>query len=83
MAKGLFLLSTDGCHLCEVAKSLLDQLHLQYELVDIIEEQQLVDLYGDKIPVLMAETAEQALFWPFEQEQIKQYIEFYGISSTE
>lgn len=83
MTKGLFLLSTDGCHLCEVAKSQLDQMNLQYEVVDIIEEQQLIDLYGDKIPVLMAEAAQQALFWPFEQEQVKQYIEFYGISTTE
>ena len=83
MTNGLFLLSTDGCHLCEVAKSLLDGMNLEYEVVDIIEEQQLVDLYGDKIPVLMAEGTESALFWPFEQDQIKQYIEFYGISSTE
>lgn len=83
MANALFLLSTDGCHLCEVAKSLLEQLKLAHEVVDIIEEQQLVELYGDKIPVLMAEGAEQALFWPFQQEQVKQYIEFYGISSTE
>lgn len=83
MANGLFLLSTDGCHLCEVAKSLLEQSNMEFEVVDIIEEQQLIDLYGDKIPVLMAEGAEQALFWPFEQEQVKQYTEFYGISSTE
>lgn len=83
MANGLFLLSTDGCHLCEVAKSLLEQNNTEYEIVDIIEDQQLIDAYGDKIPVLMAEGAEQALFWPFEQEQIRQYIEFYGISSTE
>lgn len=83
MANNLFLLSTDGCHLCEVAKSLLEQMKLEYEVVDIIEEQQLIDLYGDKIPVLMAEASQQALFWPFEQEHVKQYIEFYGISSTE
>lgn len=83
MTNGLFLLSTEGCHLCEVAMSLLDQMKLEYQVVDILEEQQLVDLYGDKIPVLMTETAQQALFWPFEQEQVKQFIEFYGISSTE
>ena len=83
MANRLFLLSTDGCHLCEVAKSLLEQSNMEFEVVDIIEEQQLIDLYGDKIPVLMVEGAEQALFWPFEQEQVKQYTEFYGISSTE
>ena len=82
MANTLFLLSTDGCHLCEVAKTLLKAMELEYELVDIIDDDQLVESYGDKIPVLMAEQAQQALFWPFQQEQIKQYIEFYGISST-
>ena len=78
----LALLSTDGCHLCDDAKAMLEQLNVDFELVDIIEDDQLVAHYGDKIPVLMAEGAQQALFWPFTNEQIKQYISFYGISST-
>ena len=76
----LFLLSTEGCHLCEQAQGYLNELQLGFEVVDIIEDEQLVDLYGDKIPVLMSEGAEQALFWPFGKEQISQYVEFYGIS---
>lgn len=83
MTKAVFLLSTEGCHLCEVAQQRLDDMAVQYQIVDIIEDQQLVELYGDKIPVLMVEQAQQALFWPFEQEQIKQYVEFYGISSSQ
>lgn len=78
----LALLSTDGCHLCDDAKAMLEQLNVDFELVDIIEDDQLVAHYGDKIPVLMVEGAQQALFWPFTNEQIKQYISFYGISST-
>lgn len=78
----LALLSTDGCHLCDDAKAMLEQLKIDFELVDIIEDDQLVAHYGDKIPVLMVEGAQQALFWPFTNEQIKQYISFYGISST-
>jgi len=79
----LALLSTDGCHLCDDAKALLEEFSISYELVDIIEDEALVAHYGDKIPVLMAEGAEQALFWPFSIEQIKQYVDFYGISSTQ
>lgn len=78
----LALLYTDGCHLCDEAKELLVALDLDFESVDIIDDDALVAHYGDKIPVLMVEGAQQALFWPFTIEQIKQYISFYGISST-
>lgn len=76
----LFLLSTDGCHLCEIAKELLNSMQLGYEVVDIIADEQLVREYGDKIPVLIADNASQALFWPFDQQSINQYKEHYGIS---
>ena len=82
MTNTLFLLSTSGCHLCEVAQRELDNMRLKYEIIDIIDDEQLVANYGDKIPVLIVEKAEQALFWPFESQQIKQYIDHYGISST-
>lgn len=78
----LFLLTTDGCHLCQQAYELCRSMQLDIELVDIIEDDELVNHYGDKIPVLMAEGAEQALFWPFDGEQIKQYMSFYGISKN-
>lgn len=81
MAK-LLLLSTDGCHLCELAKPMIEQLGLEFEVVDIVTDPQLVDAYGASIPVLIVENAEQALFWPFEQLQIKQYVECYGISTS-
>ncbi|NVK24141.1 MAG: glutaredoxin family protein [Gammaproteobacteria bacterium] len=79
----LALLSTDGCHLCEDAKRLLNDLQITFELVDIIDDEELIAAYGDKIPVLMFEGAQQALFWPFNNEQIEQYLSFYGISSTQ
>ena len=82
MQNNLYLLTTDGCHLCDIAKAMCLKLGIDVELVDIIEDDSLVDLYGDKIPVLIADKAQQALFWPFEQEQIEQYIEVYGINSN-
>ena len=81
--KVLALLSTDGCHLCEEAQTLLNSMNVLYEYIDIIESDELVAHYGDKIPVLMFEGTEQALFWPFSIEQIKQYVDYYGISSTQ
>ena len=79
MAK-LNLLSTQGCHLCSLAVKLLSDSGTSFSIIDIVHEDKLVELYGDKIPVLIADNAEQALFWPFDIQQIKQYKEHYGIS---
>lgn len=76
----LFLLSTDGCHLCEQAKEILAAASISAEVIDIIDSDELVTLYGQHIPVLIGESAEQALFWPFSLEQINEYKEYYGIS---
>ncbi len=76
----LFLMSTSGCHLCDLAKEKLALLEQPYEEVDIIEDQALVEAYGDKIPILIVEQAEQALFWPFDEYQIEEYKKYHGIS---
>jgi len=82
LAMSIYLLSTHGCHLCDAAKAICDTLDVDYEEVDIVEDEQLVDLYGDKIPVIMIAGAQQALFWPFTKEHINQYLESYGINSN-
>ena len=76
----LFLLSTEGCHLCEQAFALCQEQGIQPNLLDIIEDELLVERYADKIPVLIIEGAEQALFWPFTPTQIEEYLTAYGIS---
>lgn len=76
----VFIFGTDGCHLCDEAMALFSGKQWQPTYLDIIDYQ-LVDVYGDKIPVLQVEGAVSALFWPFETPQIKEYLEFYGINS--
>ena len=83
----LCLLTTEGCHLCQQALKIIEQSawiikaqsseQLQFEIVDIIQDEQLVELYGDKIPVILFEHAEQALFWPFDAAQLEQYGAYY------
>jgi glutaredoxin len=80
MIKQVLLYSTDGCHLCEDALKLCKSLELSPTVIDIVEDDDLVHLYGEHIPVLLVEREEQALFWPFDAEQIKQYLKYYGIS---
>ena len=80
--KLLFLLSTSGCHLCGEATILCNELGIKYQSVDIVEDDNLVAAYGDKIPVAIAEGAEQALFWPFDREQLHLYVKAYGINKN-
>lgn len=74
MTKQVTLYYTDGCHLCDDAMVLLAQLNLDYQKVDIITEQRLVDLYSTTIPVV-ATSAPSSLNWPFSLQQLQQFIE--------
>ncbi len=73
------LYSSDGCHLCEQALVLINDVIPDHQLrvVDIVEDniegQDLVQLYGVHIPVLERLADESKLFWPFDKTQV---IEF-------
>jgi hypothetical protein len=70
MTKCLSLYYTDGCHLCDDAMFLLEQLNLGYHKIDIVETQALVELYGTLIPVV--ERADgNILNWPFSIQQLQ------------
>lgn len=68
------LLSTDGCHLCELAKEQLLQLEIAFITRDIIDDAELVARYGTTIPVIArADGAE--LNWPFDIGQLEIFLE--------
>ncbi len=71
--------STDGCHLCDVAEQLLievlDCTKHQVDVVDIAFDDQLLEKYGATIPVLIDEASQEALYWPFDQEQLEQFVD--------
>jgi hypothetical protein len=75
----ILLLSTQACHLCELAEQVLQQAFSQPEIQqlmlsqtldiyvqDIIDQPQWLDLFGEKIPVLFDEKTESTLCWPFD-----------------
>jgi hypothetical protein len=71
------LLGTLGCHLCEVAEAQLMPFvehGLLVELVDIAEHEHLVDDYALRIPVLRRSDTGAELNWPFESEQIVEFL---------
>ncbi|MBL4910028.1 MAG: glutaredoxin family protein [Alteromonadaceae bacterium] len=67
------LYSSEGCHLCEQAFALCQQANIdsQVAVIDIVEDENLVTLYGISIPVLENTETSEKLFWPFSLEQIK------------
>lgn len=82
MANSLILYTTEGCHLCEQAEQLLDQLSqqssqlysqlqssenpLQIIPVDISTDEALVELYGIRIPVVKNDETQEEIGWPFD-----------------
>lgn len=59
------LLTTEGCHLCDQALDVIRRAAplLELTLVDIAEDDELIEQYGEKIPVLR--TSGRELCWPF------------------
>ncbi|MBA1275182.1 glutaredoxin family protein [Stutzerimonas azotifigens] len=67
------LFGTLGCHLCEQAEAILLPLvehGLMVELLDIAEQEQWMDDYALRIPVLRRVDSGAELDWPFEAEQV-------------
>ena len=62
------------CDLCEQAHGLLAELGLQADPVDVEADDELMAVYGLRIPVL-ADAAGRELGWPFDGEQLRDWIE--------
>ena len=72
--KKLKFFTTEGCHLCEQASLILDELHdrfiFEMEIVDIATEEDLVQKYGLSIPVLLNIENNEVLYWPFDRDSV-------------
>lgn len=65
----IILFTTAGCHLCDQAEIILDSMDVQIDKVEIGDDDDLVERYGIRIPVLQF-TDNSELNWPFEQHEI-------------
>ena len=76
----LFFYTTLGCHLCEQAAQIIGELQqeaypeLYVETVDIADDDELIEKYGVRIPVVRREDKDD-LGWPFDKLALKQYLE--------
>ena len=70
-SRELILYSTSACHLCETALALIEpsliSLAITLKEVDISESDELMALYGIRIPVLKFANESQELGWPFSE----------------
>ena len=75
----LELMTTEGCHLCEHATPLLvaglDPNVFEVDLVDIAFDDQLMNLYATRIPVLVDSQSGAELDWPFDMQQLAEFVE--------
>lgn len=80
----LIIYSTVGCHLCELAEAELGKLQLPEGFVlpvvelDISNSDELIERYGEKIPVFAlsfhGQVSNQVLCWPFSVEDIAVWL---------
>lgn len=75
--KHLVLMTTSGCHLCEIAEHLIVTNLSQncvVEAQDIAESDALIDQYGIRIPVLVCEVSGRELGWPFDAQGLMGFV---------
>lgn len=75
----LTLYTTDGCHLCEHAETIIEEAlatepALTWSKVDIAREDELIERYGIRIPVIRLEGADYDLGWPFSIADVTHYL---------
>ncbi|WP_347988119.1 glutaredoxin family protein [Methylomonas sp. AM2-LC] len=67
------LFGTEACHLCEEAQHLLYENNIQFQLNDILQEQEWQEKYALLIPVLVHSKTQQQLNWPFTGQQVQEF----------
>ncbi len=72
----LILYTGPGCHLCDDAREIINQLNqpVDLETVNIRQSPELYHLYGARIPVVKRVDNQKELGWPFDIVALKQFL---------
>ncbi|MBK9161980.1 MAG: glutaredoxin family protein [Nitrosomonadales bacterium] len=68
------LYGTSCCHLCEQAEEVLREAGVAAEYVDIAEDDDLLEKYGVRIPVLRRSDTGKELGWPFDAADVVRFL---------
>lgn len=74
MRIGLILYGTEFCHLCDEAKTILCETGIEAEHIDIAEDDELLEKYGIRIPVLKRVDNGAELGWPFDAVTVSRFL---------
>jgi glutaredoxin len=68
--------TTSACHLCDAASNMLTEINKPIQLItiDIANDDQLIEQYGTRIPVLKRDDTQLELEWPFTLTELQKYI---------
>jgi len=67
----LIVFTREGCHLCDLAVSMVSEAGLRWKEVDIDTDPELVREYGNHVPVLHHPGSGKELYFPFDVEQVR------------
>lgn len=71
----LILFGTSGCHLCEEAEIIVNACVPEcVEYVDIAEQEQWLERYALRIPVLYDPETKLELGWPFDEVAVEDFV---------
>ncbi len=75
MSKLLTLISKPGCHLCDEARSVITEVlvsfpDVTFEEKNMLEDQALVNLYSEEIPVVLID-GRQHSFWRVDEKRLR------------
>jgi glutaredoxin len=68
------LYGTTCCHLCEKAEAVLREVGIEADYVDIADDDELLEKYGIRIPVLKRVDTGAELGWPFDASAISLFL---------
>jgi len=77
----LILYSTLGCHLCKQAQAIIYlclEPDIDLTVVDIADDEQLMEMYGVRIPVVKKQNSDRELEWPFDEQQFRSWYQAQG-----
>jgi len=68
------LYGTTCCHLCDEAEAILHEIGIEADHVDVVEDDELLEKYGFRIPVLKRVDTGAELGWPFDALAISRFL---------
>jgi glutaredoxin len=68
------LYGTESCHLCDEAEAVLRQVGVAADYIDIADDDELLEKYGIRIPVLQRMDTGSELGWPFDAARVLDFM---------